>query len=215
MFRPSLKDFIGRYLPKRFDVCSGFIAGQLLTRQISPEIDIFVSDFSNAPPIHNEGSIQIARASSVLAAIEVKSSFNSVSLGESSSHFAAVNQITRSSVNETWHGIFFFDSENSTEYDFGRAIYDRFNSDLFESNGLVRCAVVILGIGIAFYKKDATATKLRYFKLGSLSAGLWILDMLSWITEQNGVGWDNSDILECIPELIGKTPAIFQSGTSS
>lgn len=70
-----IKEFLRRYLPRTLDIGRGFIRGYSADI-VSPEVDLIVSDPARHVPIFREGDFTIVPPSSVLATIEVKSTYS-------------------------------------------------------------------------------------------------------------------------------------------
>lgn len=69
-----LREFLRRHLPIDLSISRGFVR-RLDTDVVSPEVDIIVSDPHRHVPLFNEGDLQIVAPSSVLATLEVKSTY--------------------------------------------------------------------------------------------------------------------------------------------
>ena len=70
-----LREFLQRYLPSEVVCSTGFIRAATPEKRCSPEVDILVYSGRVHLPYFSEGGISIVDPASVLANIEVKSSF--------------------------------------------------------------------------------------------------------------------------------------------
>lgn len=93
---------------------SGFVISRD-TKAISPELDIFLADFTTCPPVLNEGSTCIAFSESVAAAIEVKSTLSAQVLKDVVQHFEKVRHAMKPSPFGYWYGAYFFRSNLNAE----------------------------------------------------------------------------------------------------
>lgn len=203
-----LGETISRYLPSQFSQCSGFIAGNL-QGEISPEIDLYIADHSKCPALHNECGVQVTNASSVVATIEVKSNFNSAHLRSATDHLAKLVNTFSESSEHIWNGLFFFGTDLGKDYDYAQTLFDKIHSSLSYHNDTGPCVTAILGVGLAFYVRTGRRSKLRYFPTGELTAGLWLLDMLSWVIDEKTSDMNHAGLVESIPELGDISPIII------
>lgn len=70
-----VRDFLRSYLPKRFEVSTGFVFDS--SGQVSEQIDIIIADSTVAPRFETTGGIRFYPCEAVVAAGEVKSSVSS------------------------------------------------------------------------------------------------------------------------------------------
>lgn len=91
-----LKQFLENYLPRRYSIGNGEIidSHDVCSRQC----DIVIYDELNCPKLLNEKSSQVFPSESVYAVIEVKSSLDNKSLGESIENIKSVKSLSKESV---------------------------------------------------------------------------------------------------------------------
>jgi hypothetical protein len=70
-----LREFLRRYLPPGLIVSKGFIRSPSEQNNCSPEVDILITDPGTHPPFFAEGELQVVSPTSVVAHIEVKTTF--------------------------------------------------------------------------------------------------------------------------------------------
>ena len=204
-----LGEMIERYLPSNFSLCSGFIGGAG-EQEISPEIDLYIADHSKCPPLLNECGVQVTRSTSVLATIEVKSTFNANHLDDATFHLGKTVATFPDAGRQCWNGIFFFGTSLTSAYDYGTALLTKIDQNLSDFGETGPCVIAILGTGLAFYTRSAHQSKLRYFPIGELATGLWLIDMLEWILDVDG-GSGQMAIIEQLPELADTQPQLFEA----
>src|SRR3989304_7115930 len=66
-----LRSFLKEYLPRRFDISTGFVYRN--SNEVSKQVDILIWDSHRFPPIYCQGDLVIVKPEAVVAAIEVKS----------------------------------------------------------------------------------------------------------------------------------------------
>ena len=99
-------DFLARHISREFNISRGFIR-KLDCEQVSPEIDLLIADPKRHAPIFFEGGLQIVVPSSVLATIEVKSTYRKKVLREALVNVGKVRHVAvRAGLESTiWSGI--------------------------------------------------------------------------------------------------------------
>lgn len=101
-----VREFLLRYLPSQLVIGSGFIKA-LDEDLCSTEIDILISDNLKHPAYFNEGGIQILPPSSVVAYIEMKSTFSSTSLCSALTGVSASQKSLNDFCDSVWRCICF------------------------------------------------------------------------------------------------------------
>ena len=107
-----VRDMLKHFLPPTSKVGSGFIKS-FNSGEVSNEIDILISDLCSLPPLYNEGGIQIIFPESLIAAIEMKSSFSYDSLEKSISLIRNLGTIINEIEHTVWRCILFVNIETS------------------------------------------------------------------------------------------------------
>lgn len=101
-----IREFLIRHLPSELNIAKGFIR-QLNEDLVSPEVDLLIADPRRHVPIFHECELQIVPPSSVLATMEVKSSYKSSVLRDAIANVIKVRQVTlnRRSDDEIWSAV--------------------------------------------------------------------------------------------------------------
>lgn len=101
-----IREFLARHLPSGLNTGRGFIR-KLDIDLVSPEVDIIVADPRRHVPIFREGDLQIVPPSSVLATIEVKSTYRKQVLRDAMSNVYKVRSVTvrHGSGSDVWSSI--------------------------------------------------------------------------------------------------------------
>jgi hypothetical protein len=105
-----IREFLLRHLPTDLRISKGFIR-QLDRDDVSPEVDLMVTDPKRHVPIFNEGDFQIVSPSSVLATLEIKSTYSKAVLRDALNNVCRVRRIA-GSPSEIWSGCFFVNSDD-------------------------------------------------------------------------------------------------------
>ena len=87
------RDFIGRLLPTRYQVCDGFVVDAQGLR--SDEIDIIVFDRHYSPPLFQAGNVQYVPAEAVYAVFEVKQKIDRNTLRQACAKVSSVRRLRR------------------------------------------------------------------------------------------------------------------------
>jgi hypothetical protein len=111
-----LADFLKRYLPKSLVVTSGFVCAPTHEPEPSREIDILIADFEASPPWFSEGGVSIIPPRSLVAQVQVKTSFGDAELLDVLESTATTYSVTDSYIDPAriWSGAFFY-SEGDTD----------------------------------------------------------------------------------------------------
>lgn len=86
----TLKEFLTKKLPRRFDVASGIVIGG--ENQISRQTDVIIYDAMNSPVYRTGSRLQILPRDNVACVIEVKSKINKDELKDAASKIADVKK---------------------------------------------------------------------------------------------------------------------------
>lgn len=111
-----LRDFLARYLPSECECSTGFVRSVSDQNGCSPEVDILLFSRRRHLPYFCEGGVSIIDPASLLATIEVKSSFEKGSLADAVEN---VKNTRSSALDRTisqpnlWSGIFFYEVPDS------------------------------------------------------------------------------------------------------
>ena len=87
----TLKEFLTKKLPRRFDVASGIVIGG--ENQISRQTDVIIYDAMNSPVYRTGTRVQILPRDNVACVIEVKSKLNKDELKDAAAKIAEVKKI--------------------------------------------------------------------------------------------------------------------------
>ena len=215
-----LREFFVRYLPMDLNICRGFVKTTRDLSLCSPEVDILVTDPRLNPPLFFEGGLQIVDASSVVAQIEVKTTFCRSTLRDALVNVSRTQSIIGSlkETDQVWKGICFF--SGGTE---------RNLEDLLDmTEAAAKDAVQILAVGEApanmiaptciavldrhccfLHQSSAKSLSIKLFDLGRLDFPCAFADMFSAMRRRNGGvvlgGLDNViESLHLAPPLLGQ-----------
>lgn len=102
-----LQEFLGRHLPRHLIIGRGFVRA-LTSDNISPEIDVLITDPLRHVPLFNEGGLVIAAPSSIIATFQVKSTYRKAVLSDAMDNVAKTRTtVLNKNQNELWSGILF------------------------------------------------------------------------------------------------------------
>lgn len=111
-----LRDFLQRYLPHEVSCTTGFVRAASADKRCSPEVDILLFSGRVHLPYFSEGGISIVDPASVLATLEIKSSFSSPALRDALENIKATRIIAapeKLAASNLWSGLFFYDLPES------------------------------------------------------------------------------------------------------
>lgn len=108
-----LREFFTRYLPKDLIIGRGFVKTTRDLTLCSPEVDILITDPRLNPPFLFEGDLQIIDSSSVIAQIEVKTTFCKSTLKDALINVSRTQSIIGNykDADLVWKGICFFSGD--------------------------------------------------------------------------------------------------------
>jgi hypothetical protein len=193
--------FLEPRLPAGTQLGHGF-ALDLKSNSCSREIDIFVRDQSHSPPFFDEGHVNICDAASVIAFLEVKSTFDASSLADAlGAVIATQSVIGKSRKAETvWRAICFSscDPNKNLESIADTIIFQL--KKLREVSGdknpfslaVLPTCIVCLENFCAFLsgRDNGSGGRLRLFKLEKMSFAAAVSDLLSHLYTLKGAARD-------------------------
>ena len=165
-----LREFLVRYLPQECECSTGFVRGSAAETGCSPEVDIMLFSRRVHIPYFFEGGVSIIDPASLIANIEVKSSYSTKTLGDAienvkRARYLKVGSSKRST--DLWSGVFFYDMAASRTLEsaldtLGAQLKARI-SPANEAHLFPTC--VVLGQdGLAFPSADGERTRVRAFE---------------------------------------------------
>lgn len=108
-----VSDFLRRYLGGAISVSSGFIMGN--DGSISKEVDIILYDASRHSCLFNEGGLSIVPERSLVASIEVKSTYGKNEITDALAKVLSVRCLLAPTSRQiNWAGVFFFQGDKVT-----------------------------------------------------------------------------------------------------
>jgi hypothetical protein len=185
-----IREFLVRHLPHVLSVHRGFVKTVGGENSCSPENDILVSDFSSHPPYFFEGDLQIVPPSSVIASLEIKSTFNKSTISDALSNVLATRGLLKFSANfdQTWSGIYFFHNDRTVESfheTLAAAISEKFSSvgANYDKKSFVKMlpkCITSVSSYITFLSSDrANDIVLRTFSMGNSSLPCSFFDLMA------------------------------------
>lgn len=198
-----IRDFLSRYLPTQSVIGTGFIRGD----ELSTEVDILITDWGRHPPLFNEGGLHIVARESVLAVIEVKSTFSNQTIENAITSITKINSVAGND-NSIWSGCIFANCELDFEQ-FQKCCESSVKEIAGHSDQaattLPKCIVCFTNF-ICFVIVDirARCVELRCFDLGELSLAAGINDLFDTLRMSYGYSEPSelSKILEAHVECI-------------
>ncbi len=190
-----LRDFLARYMPRDLLLARGFVKSTVDLSLCSPEVDILVSDPSLNPPLFSEGGLQIVDASSVLALLEIKTTFSKAKLKEAVLSAArTLSLINRATNSRTVYSlVHFYAGQHSAD-----AALTSLNDSLsevaalgrregwFRPNCLPNSVSVIGEFAIFLTNNDNNEVDCRLFEAKHLSTACVLADLLGHIRRVRG-----------------------------
>jgi hypothetical protein len=200
-----VREFLRRYLPQGLSVSTGFVRSPAGQHSCSPEVDVLIADPEGHPPLFAEAGLQIVAPTSVVAHMEIKTTFRRDTLTAAFKSIAetqlAISQYADHK--KIWRSVCFFDASRSREpdsflvtiretvRDLQSFVKEQLKSDI-ASNGpglmsLLPNCVVTLSPYIAFVScnSDSSIT-LRLFQLEGLSPACMFADLFSTVRRRFG-----------------------------
>lgn len=187
-----LRDFLSRYLPQECECSTGFVRGAGIEKRCSPELDIMLFSRCRHVPYFSEGGVSIIDPASLLATIEVKSSFSVESLREAIKNVKATRALTVSSMYSApnlWSGIVFYDVPTSRTLESAVDTLGREFQALVsaaDERYLLPTCIVLGQDGIAFPSAEDEKIRIRAFEGKGWAFASAICDLLASISVQVG-----------------------------
>ncbi|MDP1980240.1 DUF6602 domain-containing protein [Undibacterium sp.] len=208
-----IKEFLARYLPNHLSISRGFVRPAKSQGHCSPEIDILISDPHKSIPYFSEGGLQIVPPNSVVAVIEVKSSFSRKNLDNALLNISSVKNCVRqsNSFNKLWTCICFFSLEQTrTSQSFLDTLTDSLNylrQEQFSGQSaehfiqfLPSCISTLSRYLIFLKPLDGAQLQVRIFDLGKYALPCAIIDLFSSVTIHTGgtISNDYDDVIDSV-----------------
>jgi hypothetical protein len=116
----ALKNVLSKHLPKSAIVGRGFIVTK---DECSTQVDVLIVD-SKKPTLFHEGDLMIVTPDAVLAVIEVKTSFSSLSkISKALTKLCEIDKLCKQGRNgSVWTGLFVFEYSGQKEYKLRNAL---------------------------------------------------------------------------------------------
>lgn len=212
-----LREFLRRYLPPELVITNGFVRSPSAENNCSPEVDILIVNPSAHPPFFAEGELQIVPPTSVVAHIEVKTTFTADNLKNALSNICRTQTVVGrfADASRIWRCICFYAIPESRTTEtiietISHAIkhlieeQGQFSSDATLLSHLPTCIVTVSGYLGFFSLNDDEQLRIRLFELGDLSLSCALADLFSSLRCRNGgtVIGELDDLIEAldIPE---------------
>lgn len=190
-----LREFLRRYLPSELNVSRGFVKNSADLAICSTEVDILITDIKLCPPFFNEGGLQIVDAASVVAHLEVKTSFAKPALKDAIQSTCNITRIVemRRAIGSTWSAVVFYYG-----YQEAISVLDTLESVILEiskeaaTNGWLALlsfpkAITIIGrFAIFISRQENDVVDCRLFDIERLSLACVFIDMFGHIRHAGG-----------------------------
>jgi len=188
-----VREFLCRYLPTTLEIGSGFIK---YPKGCSTEIDVLISDYSRHPAFFNEGGIQILPPSSVVAYIEMKSTYKPAVLTKALKAISKIQQGLTCTEKEIWRCICFATIDSSFE-EFHKTVIAQIENHIVmickKSEGAMIISQLPTCIAsfesyIVFIREDTikNSITLNFFDFGRLSISIAFSDLFEEIRSHFG-----------------------------
>lgn len=208
-----IKEFLERNLPRSLIISRGFLLSTTQPTQVSTEIDVLVTDPRLQPPLFFEGGLQIATPASVVAYLEIKSSFQKNSLVAALKSQSCIQKAFMAAYPErpSWRGILFAAEQQSRKPD---SILETIAASIKESwlavskvgqeHGPIQpvtpfpTSIATFSSFVAFVSHDLSAQtcRIRLFNAGKLSLACAMADLISYVSNTS-TGLD--EVIESLP----------------
>lgn len=185
-----LRDFLQRYLPHEVACSTGFVRAATAGKRCSPEVDILLYSARVHLPYFTEGGISIVDPASVLATLEVKSSFSAPTLRDALENIKATRALAapeKLAASNLWSGLFFYDLPASRTLESAvdtlteslRAVLDpRADKDHYPT------CVVLGQNSLVFPTSDGSAVRVRAFERQGWAFACAICDLFASVSGQ-------------------------------
>lgn len=206
-----LREFLRRYLSSGLVISKGFVRSPSAEENnCSPEIDILVADPSAQTPFFAEGDLQIVPPTSVVAHVEVKTTFESNSLNSALENIYKTQLVIskNAKASRVWRCICFYSippsrTPISTIATIENSIRLLFSNSRPLSVDDIRWAclptcIATVSSYLVFLKPDGNNfLQLRLFELGSLSLACALADLFS-----SARRWSGGSVVGELDDLI-------------
>lgn len=187
-----LRDFLSRYLPLDCECSTGFVRGAGAEGRCSPELDIMLFSRRKHVPYFSEGGVSVIDPASLLATIEVKSSFSVEPLRESIQNVKIARGVAVRDMHSPlnlWSGIFFYDVPTSRTLEsavdtLGREFLSLVSA--VDERYLLPTCIVLGQDGIVFPSIEDKRIRIRAFEGTGRAFASAICDLLASISVQVG-----------------------------
>lgn len=185
-----LRDFLKRYLPNEAVCSTGFIRSASEDKHCSREVDILIYSGRLHLPYFFEGGVSIVDPASVLATLEIKSSYSASALKDALENIKLSRALTmpeKLAAENLWSGIFFYELAESRTLEsavetLAATLTEVLDPDK-ERNLYPTC--VVLGKNcLAFPATDGTNVRIRAFERVDWGFACAICDLFSSIISQ-------------------------------
>lgn len=172
-----VKEFLSRYISAPFTIGGGFVKSRD-GKACSPEIDILISACSGNAPYFNEGGVQILPPSSVVAYIEMKSTFTASALNKALAAIQKTQDVLHDNKKPIWRCICFahvgndFNSfTNSIEKAIQKMIGEYQHNEVDVVANIFPTCITSFSAFVVFIKADKSKNliNLNFFDFGKLS----------------------------------------------
>ena len=204
-----VREFLSRHLSSGYEIGSGFIKSAK-GDQCSTEIDILISDWSRHPAFFNEGGIQIVPPSSVMAYIEMKSTFGASSLSSALAAVTKTQVVLDTCVSHVWRSICFVSIDRDLDSfieSLANGLESHIHSDEFPNSRAIgellpKC-ITSFSSYLAFLRisEDERSVVINAFDFGSLSAAVAFSDLFGHLISHSA-GNHGAEL----EEMIGRLP---------
>lgn len=185
-----LSDFLKRYLPSEVVCSTGFIRSASQGKQCSREVDILVYSGRVHLPYFSEGGVSIVDPASVLATLEIKSSYSVDALKDALQNVKEARALAvpeKLAAENLWSGIFFYDIAVSRTLESAIETLSTVLNDMLDPDKdryLYPTCVVLGKNRLAFPSSDGTNVRIRAFERADWGFACAICDLFSSIISQ-------------------------------
>lgn len=194
-----LREFLRRYLPPGLIISNGFIRSPSEQDNCSPEVDILITDPGTHPPFFAEGELQIVAPTSVVAHIEVKTTFarNNLDSALQNTYETQLVISKYADASKVWRCVCFYSIPDTRTAESVLATVEEsiqnlrgkmpaLSEDIGYSHLLPICIATVSSY-IIFLTPDAgRSLNLRLFDAGQLSLSCALADLFSAVRRWSG-----------------------------
>lgn len=185
-----LRDFLKRYLPSEVVCSTGFIRSASEDKQCSREVDILIYSGRIHLPYFAEGGVSIVDPASVLATLEIKSSYSVDALRDALQNIKEARALAmpeKLAAENLWSGIFFYDLAASRTLESAVETLATTLTEILDPDkerNLYPTCVVLGKNRLAFPTSDGTTVRIRAFDRTDWGFACAICDLFSSIISQ-------------------------------